>query len=72
MVDLKKSVFVKYSRRSKRGDKERFMLKAGQMLAQRYQIQRELGQGGSAKVYLVRDMENGRNRALKEDRKSVV
>ncbi|MCI8495530.1 MAG: serine/threonine protein kinase [Lachnospiraceae bacterium] len=42
------------------------MLKAGQMLAQRYQIQRELGQGGSAKVYLVRDMENGRNRALKE------
>lgn len=42
------------------------MLEIGQTLAQRYEVRRKLGQGGSAQVYLVYDKGCGRNRALKE------
>lgn len=41
-------------------------IKAGEMLAQRYQIEKHLGRGGNAQVYLAYDVESGRKRAVKE------
>ena len=46
------------------------MLETGQVLAQRYEIRRKLGKGGSACVYLAFDRVDGRNRALKEVKKA--
>ncbi|MCI8299235.1 MAG: serine/threonine protein kinase [Lachnospiraceae bacterium] len=42
------------------------MLETGYVLAQRYEILRKLGQGGSARVYLAYDRVCEKNRALKE------
>ncbi|MEY8390195.1 serine/threonine protein kinase [Lachnospiraceae bacterium] len=42
------------------------MLETGYVLAQRYEIRKKLGQGGSALVYLAYDRVSERNRALKE------
>ena len=42
-------------------------------LADRYAVERELGRGGMATVYLARDLKHGRPVAIKVlDRKSVV
>jgi len=41
-------------------------LKVGETLAQRYQIEKHLGRGGNAQVYLAYDVESGRKRAIKE------
>lgn len=41
-------------------------LKTGETLAQRYQIEKHLGRGGNAQVYLAYDVESGRKRAIKE------
>ena len=42
------------------------MLKAGQVLKQRYEVLQDLAQGGSSRVYLVCDRVSGKKRALKE------
>lgn len=41
------------------------------MLAERYEIKRQLGRGGNAHVYLAGDRTDGRNRAIKEISKSL-
>lgn len=46
-------------------------LKTGQVLSQRYEIKKQLGMGGNAHVYLACDIEDGRNRAIKEISKSL-
>ncbi len=46
------------------------MLKQGDLLNSRYEIQRILGSGGFSRVYLAYDREQERNRAVKEIRKS--
>lgn len=46
------------------------MLEEGAVLNQRYEVKKRLGRGGNAHVYLVYDKTIGRNRVLKEVRKT--
>lgn len=46
------------------------MLELGSILEHRYEIRKKLGQGGFSQVYFAYDKEKGRNRAIKEVKKS--
>lgn len=46
------------------------MVEEGEVLAQRYEVKRRLGRGGNSHVYFVYDKIMGRNRVLKEIRKT--
>lgn len=50
--------------------RERFAVDVKKELKQRYEIQKKLGQGGNAQVYLVCDRDSKRKRAVKEIMKS--